>query len=121
MVEGDAQVATELLEQRFDHIFYTGSTAVGRIVYQAAGHLTPVTLELGGKSPVFVDPSANLDVTARRLGGKWLNAGQTCVAPDYVLVTKASATNSSTRCRRRSPTSARVQRQGERRLLLDRL
>ena len=90
VVEGDAQVATELLEQRFDHIFYTGSTAVGRIVYQAAARqLTPVTLELGGKSPVFVDPSANLDVTARRLAwGKWLNAGQTCVAPDYVLVTE---------------------------------
>ena len=90
VVEGDAQVATELLKQRFDHIFYTGSTAVGRIVYQAAArHLTPVTLELGGKSPVFVDPSANLDVTARRLAwGKWLNAGQTCVAPDYVLVTE---------------------------------
>ncbi len=89
VIEGDVAVATELLEQRFDHIFYTGSTEVGRIVYQAAArHLTPCTLELGGKSPVLVDDSANIEVTARRLAwGKWLNAGQTCVAPDYVLVT----------------------------------
>ena len=91
LVEGDVVVATELLEQRFDHIFYTGSTEVGRIVYQAAArHLTPVTLELGGKSPVIVDDSANIDIAARRLAwGKWLNAGQTCVAPDYVLVNEA--------------------------------
>ncbi len=90
VVEGDVPVATELLEQRWDHIFYTGSTEVGRIVYQAAArHLTPVTLELGGKSPVLIDESANIDVAARRLAwGKWLNAGQTCVAPDYVLVTE---------------------------------
>ncbi|MEM7143121.1 MAG: aldehyde dehydrogenase family protein [Actinomycetota bacterium] len=90
VVEGDVAVATDLLEERFDHIFYTGSTDVGRIVYQAAArHLTPVTLELGGKSPVFVDDSANIEVTGRRLAwGKWLNAGQTCVAPDYVLVTE---------------------------------
>ncbi|MEM9200816.1 MAG: aldehyde dehydrogenase family protein [Actinomycetota bacterium] len=90
VVEGDVTVATELLEQRWDHIFYTGSTDVGRIVYQAAArHLTPVTLELGGKSPVVIDDSANIDVAARRLAwGKWLNAGQTCVAPDYVLVTE---------------------------------
>ncbi len=87
--EGDAEVATALLEQRFDHIFYTGSTNVGRIVYEAAAkHLTPVVLELGGKSPAIVDDSANLEVAARRIAwGKWLNAGQTCVAPDYVLVT----------------------------------
>ncbi|MDG2026857.1 MAG: aldehyde dehydrogenase family protein [Acidimicrobiales bacterium] len=90
VIEGDVAVATDLLEQRFDHIFYTGSTDVGRIVYQAAArHLTPVTLELGGKSPVLVDDSANIEVTGRRLAwGKWLNAGQTCVAPDYVLVTE---------------------------------
>jgi aldehyde dehydrogenase (NAD+) len=90
VIEGDVAVATELLEQRFDHIFYTGSTEVGRIVAMAAArHLTPVTLELGGKSPVLVDDSANIEVTARRLAwGKWLNAGQTCVAPDYVLVTE---------------------------------
>ena len=90
VIEGGVTVATDLLEQRFDHIFYTGSTEVGRIVYQAAArHLTPCTLELGGKSPVLVDDSANIDVAARRLAwGKWLNAGQTCVAPDYVLVTE---------------------------------
>jgi len=90
VIEGDVAVATELLEQRFDHIFYTGSTDVGRIVATAAArHLTPVTLELGGKSPVLVDDSANIEVTGRRLAwGKWLNAGQTCVAPDYVLVTE---------------------------------
>jgi aldehyde dehydrogenase (NAD+) len=90
VVEGDVAVATQLLEQRFDHIFYTGSTEVGRIVYQAAArHLTPCTLELGGKSPVLVDDTANIEVTARRLAwGKWLNAGQTCVAPDYVLITE---------------------------------
>ncbi len=91
VVEGAVDVSTALLEQRFDHIFFTGSTDVGRIVYEAAAkHLTPVTLELGGKSPVLVDDSANIDVAARRLAwGKWLNAGQTCVAPDYVLVTEA--------------------------------
>lgn len=90
VVEGDVAVSTELLEHRWDHLFYTGSTDVGRIVYQAAArHLTPVTLELGGKSPVLIDDSANIDVAARRLAwGKWLNAGQTCVAPDYVLVTE---------------------------------
>jgi aldehyde dehydrogenase (NAD+) len=90
VIEGDVAVATELLEQRFDHIFYTGSTEVGRIVATAAArYLTPVTLELGGKSPVLVDDSANIEVTGRRLAwGKWLNAGQTCVAPDYVLVTE---------------------------------
>lgn len=88
-VEGGVDVATALLEERFDHIFYTGSTAVGRIVHQAASkNLTPCTLELGGKSPVLVDDSADLKVAARRVAwGKWLNAGQTCVAPDYVLVT----------------------------------
>jgi aldehyde dehydrogenase (NAD+) len=87
-VEGGVDTSTELLEQRFDYIFYTGSTAVGRIVHQAASrHLTPCTLELGGKSPVLVDDSANLEVAARRIAwGKWLNAGQTCVAPDYVLI-----------------------------------
>jgi len=91
-VEGGVEVATALLEEHFDHIFYTGSTAVGRIVHQAASrHLTPCTLELGGKSPVFIDDSARLDVAARRVAwGKWLNAGQTCVAPDYVLITERS-------------------------------
>ncbi|MFJ2581433.1 aldehyde dehydrogenase family protein [Kitasatospora aureofaciens] len=87
VVEGAVPETTALLEQRFDHIFYTGNGAVGRIVMAAAAkHLTPVTLELGGKSPVVVEPGADLAVTARRLArGKFLNAGQTCVAPDYVL------------------------------------
>jgi aldehyde dehydrogenase (NAD+) len=88
IVEGDAAVATSLLAARWDHIFYTGSGRVGRIVAAAAArHLTPVTLELGGKSPAIVDASADIEVAARRIAwGKWLNAGQTCVAPDYVLV-----------------------------------
>jgi aldehyde dehydrogenase (NAD+) len=88
---GGPELAGALLEQRFDHIFFTGSTNIGRIVAEAAAqHLTPVTLELGGKSPVIVDDSANIEVTARRIAwGKWLNAGQTCVAPDYVLVSDA--------------------------------
>jgi aldehyde dehydrogenase (NAD+) len=79
---------TALLEQRFDHVFYTGGAEVGRIVMRAAAeHLTPVTLELGGKSPAIVDATADLTSTARRLAwGKALNAGQTCIAPDYVLV-----------------------------------
>jgi aldehyde dehydrogenase (NAD+) len=90
LVEGGVPETTELLEQRFDHIFYTGNGTVGRIVMAAAAkHLTPVTLELGGKSPVIVDASADIDIAARRVAwGKWLNAGQTCVAPDYVLVDK---------------------------------
>lgn len=86
--EGGVAETTALLEQRFDKIFFTGSTPVGKIVYQAAAkNLVPVTLELGGKSPAFILPDANLDVSARRLvWGKFLNAGQTCVAPDYLLV-----------------------------------
>jgi aldehyde dehydrogenase (NAD+) len=91
VIEGGVAETTELLAQRFDHIFYTGNGAVGRIVMTAAAkHLTPVTLELGGKSPTVVDSSANLDVTARRIAwGKFSNAGQTCVAPDYVLAHEA--------------------------------
>lgn len=91
VVEGDAPVTTELLEHRFDKIFFTGSTAVGRLIYQAAAkHLTPVTLELGGKSPTFVFSDCDVKMTARRLAwAKFFNAGQTCVAPDYVLVEKS--------------------------------
>jgi aldehyde dehydrogenase (NAD+) len=87
VVEGAVPETTRLLEQRFDYIFYTGNGAVGKIVMRAAAeHLTPVTLELGGKSPTIVDRSANLEVAARRIvWGKFFNAGQTCVAPDYVL------------------------------------
>ncbi|HEU5145029.1 MAG TPA: aldehyde dehydrogenase family protein [Dermatophilaceae bacterium] len=89
VVEGGVEETTALLEQRFDHIFYTGNAVVGRIIMQAAAvNLTPVTLELGGKSPTFVDEGADLAVTARRIvWGKFTNAGQTCVAPDYVLGT----------------------------------
>ncbi len=88
VVEGGVPETTELLAQRFDHIFYTGNGAVGRIVMAAAAkHLTPVTLELGGKSPCIVDRDVDLEVAARRIAwGKFYNAGQTCVAPDYVLV-----------------------------------
>lgn len=87
VVEGGVTETTELLAQRFDHIFYTGNGRVGRIVAKAAAeHLTPVTLELGGKSPAYVDDTVNLSEVARRLAwGKFMNAGQTCVAPDYVL------------------------------------
>ena len=83
--------AAALLAERFDHIFYTGGGAVGRVVLEAAAkHLTPVTLELGGKCPCIVDQSASLDVAARRIvWGKFCNAGQTCVAPDYVLAHEA--------------------------------
>ncbi|WP_125610348.1 aldehyde dehydrogenase family protein [Specibacter cremeus] len=87
IVEGGIPETTTLLEQKFDHICYTGNGRVGRIVMAAAArHLTPVTLELGGKSPVFVDDSVDLRIAAKRIAwGKFMNAGQTCVAPDYVL------------------------------------
>jgi aldehyde dehydrogenase (NAD+) len=88
VVHGGVAETTELLTHRFDHILYTGNGRVGRIVMLAAAeHLTPVTLELGGKSPVIVTKRANVKVAARRIvWGKFLNAGQTCIAPDYVLV-----------------------------------
>jgi aldehyde dehydrogenase (NAD+) len=88
LVEGDAGTAQALLALPFDHIFFTGSPAVGKVVMKAAAeHLASVTLELGGKSPVLVDADANLKEAARKIAwGKCLNGGQTCVAPDYVLV-----------------------------------
>jgi aldehyde dehydrogenase (NAD+) len=88
VVTGGVDETTELLAETFDHIFYTGNGTVGRIVMRAAAeHLTPVTLELGGKSPAIVAADADIEVAARRIAwGKFLNAGQTCVAPDYVLV-----------------------------------
>lgn len=88
VAEGGREEAEALVDKPFDVIFFTGSPAVGkRVMAAAAEHLTPVTLELGGKSPVIVDRTANLPLTARRLAfGKILNAGQTCVAPDYCLV-----------------------------------
>ncbi|MGA5454728.1 aldehyde dehydrogenase family protein [Streptomyces umbrinus] len=93
VVEGGVEETTALLAQRFDHIFYTGNGTVGRIVMAAAAkNLTPVTLELGGKNPVFVAPDADVEETARRLvGGKFGNAGQMCIAPDYVLADPATA------------------------------
>ena len=88
VVTGAVEQTTALLKERFEHIFYTGNGQVGRIVMRAAAeHLTPVTLELGGKSPAIVLADANIDVAAKRIAwAKFLNAGQTCVAPDYVLV-----------------------------------
>lgn len=88
VVQGGREENTELLKQRFDYIFFTGGVTVGKLVMEAAAkHLTPVTLELGGKSPCIVDETADIRLTARRLvWGKYLNAGQTCVAPDYLLV-----------------------------------
>lgn len=90
VVLGGVEETTQLLKEQFDYIFFTGSTAVGKVVMRAAAeHLTPVTLELGGKSPCLIDESANLTVAAKRVAwGKWMNAGQTCVAPDYVLIPK---------------------------------
>ncbi|WP_284652342.1 aldehyde dehydrogenase [Flavobacterium terrisoli] len=87
-IEGGTQVAQELLAERWDYIFFTGSVGVGKIVAKAAAeHLTPVTLELGGKNPCIIDQSANLKLTAKKIvWGKFLNAGQTCIAPDYLLV-----------------------------------
>ena len=91
VVEGDGAVSQELIAQGFDRVFFTGGTEVGRKVYEgAAPHLTPVTLELGGKSPVIVAADADIDVAAKRIAWiKILNAGQTCVAPDYVLVDRS--------------------------------
>lgn len=91
VVEGGRQENTQLLEQEFDYIFFTGSVSVGRLVMEkAAAHLTPVTLELGGKSPCIVERDAKLSLAAKRIVfGKFLNSGQTCVAPDYCFVHEA--------------------------------
>lgn len=88
VVQGGVEETTKLLDQDWDKIFFTGSVPVGKIVYQAAAkRLIPVTLELGGKSPAFVSANSNLDIAVRRIvWGKFLNAGQTCIAPDYVIV-----------------------------------
>jgi aldehyde dehydrogenase (NAD+) len=88
ITQGSRKVNEILLEQRFDIIFYTGSPAVGKVVMRAAAeHLTPVILELGGKSPCIVNVGANIDIAAKRIAwGKTINAGQTCIAPDYLLV-----------------------------------
>lgn len=88
VVTGDHTIAQDLLQKRWDYIFFTGSVPVGKIVAKAAAeHMTPVTLELGGKSPCIVDETANLPLAAKRIAwGKLVNAGQTCIAPDYILV-----------------------------------
>ena len=88
LFEGGVPETQAILAERFDHVFYTGNGRVAREVMAAAArHLTPVTLELGGKSPCIVDRDADLEVAARRIAwGKFMNAGQTCIAPDYVLV-----------------------------------
>lgn len=88
VVEGGVEVSKALTAQKWDYIFFTGGTEVGRLIYQAAAkHLTPVTLELGGKSPCIVDKDTNIKLSARRIAwGKFINAGQTCIAPDYLLV-----------------------------------
>lgn len=88
IVEGGVEVSQALLAEKWDYIFFTGSSQVGKIVYQAAAqHLTPVTLELGGKSPCIIDSNLHLTYSAKRfIWGKFMNAGQTCVAPDYLLV-----------------------------------
>ncbi len=90
VVEGGTEVAQKLLLERWDYIFFTGSVAVGKIVAKAAAeNLTPVTLELGGKNPCIIDETANLKLAAKRIvWGKFVNAGQTCIAPDYILVQK---------------------------------
>ncbi|CAL1533517.1 unnamed protein product [Lymnaea stagnalis] len=90
VINGGVKETTALLQVRFDHIFYTGNSVVGKIVMEAAAkYLTPVILELGGKSPVYVDKGTDLEIVARRLSwGKFCNAGQTCIAPDYVMCPK---------------------------------
>jgi aldehyde dehydrogenase (NAD+) len=90
VVQGGVDVSQNLLAQRWDYIFFTGSVAVGKIVALAAAeHLTPVTLELGGKNPCIIDETANLKLAAKRIvWGKFVNAGQTCIAPDYILIQK---------------------------------
>ena len=89
-IEGGVEVTTSLLAKRWDYIFFTGSVAVGKIVAKAAAeNLTPVTLELGGKNPCIIDATANLKLSAKRIvWGKFINAGQTCIAPDYILVSE---------------------------------
>ena len=90
VIEGDANTAKNLLKQKWDYIFYTGSTRVGKFVAKAAAeNLTPTTLELGGKSPCIVESTASINKTAKRIvWGKFINCGQTCIAPDYILVEK---------------------------------
>jgi aldehyde dehydrogenase (NAD+) len=102
VIEGEVAVAAKLLRERWDYIFFTGSIAVGKIVAKAAAeHLTPVTLELGGKNPCIVDETADIKLAARRiLWGKFINCGQTCIAPDYVLVHESVKDNFVEQCKK---------------------
>jgi aldehyde dehydrogenase (NAD+) len=95
VIKGGAEVSQKLLSERWDYIFFTGSVAVGKIVAKAAAvNLTPVTLELGGKNPCIIDETANLKLAAKRIvWGKFINAGQTCIAPDYILIQKEMKTH----------------------------
>jgi len=95
VVTGGPADTQDLLRQRFDYIFFTGSSMIGKLVREAANaHLTPVTLELGGKSPVYIDETADINIAARRIiWGKMVNCGQTCIAPDYVLCNQATRDN----------------------------
>lgn len=90
MICGGVEETTKILSLKFDYIFYTGSTRVGQIVHAAANkYLTPTTLELGGKSPVYIDNTVNIErATKRIIWGKLMNLGQTCIAPDYIICTK---------------------------------
>ena len=94
-IEGGVEIAQQLLAQRWDYIFFTGSVAVGKLVAKAAAeNLTPITLELGGKNPCIIDETANLKLAAKRIvWGKFINAGQTCIAPDYLLVSEKIKSN----------------------------
>ena len=95
VVEGDADVAKHLLDKKWDYIFFTGSTRIGKIIAEkAAENLTPITLELGGKSPCIVDSGVNIDKVAKRIvSGKFVNCGQTCIAPDYIVVNQHVKSN----------------------------
>jgi aldehyde dehydrogenase (NAD+) len=95
VIQGGVEVSDKLLAKRWDYIFFTGSVTVGKIVAKAAAeHLTPVTLELGGKNPCIIDETANLRLAAKRIAwGKFINAGQTCIAPDYLLIQKSVKIN----------------------------
>jgi aldehyde dehydrogenase (NAD+) len=99
VIEGGVDTSTNLLEQRWDYIFFTGSVQVGKIVAKAAAQfLTPVTLELGGKNPCIIDETANIKLAAKRIvWGKFINGGQTCIAPDYILI-HASVKDKFTTC-----------------------
>jgi aldehyde dehydrogenase (NAD+) len=95
VIQGGIEVSNKLLAQRWDYIFFTGSVSVGKIIAKAAAeHLTPITLELGGKNPCIIDETANLKLAAKRIvWGKFINAGQTCIAPDYILIQKNMKVN----------------------------